>query len=58
MLLSSGCGEDCSEYHNSKKGECKCNQIKLKHSLETLFTTRKLKYFGYIKRMSHSMEKA
>jgi hypothetical protein len=32
------------------------NQIKLKHYLETLITIRKLKYFGYIKRTSHSLE--
>jgi len=41
----------------SKKDDCKFNQIKLEHSLETLITTRKLKYFGYIMRTSHSMEK-
>jgi hypothetical protein len=40
----------------SKKDDCKCNQIKLKRSLETLIT-RKLKYFGYITLTSHSMEK-
>jgi len=42
----------------SKKDDCKFNQIKLKHSLETLITTIKLKYFGYITRTSHSIEKA
>jgi len=41
----------------SKKDDCKCNEITLKHSLETLITTRKLKYFGYVTLTSHSMEK-